>query len=494
MRKFKTIISMVLILSIVTLTTGCVPKTASTKGFVQVYETTGTKSKLLARESDITFSDIDDASVNTVIAVNEKDIRQEVEGFGGALTHSSAYVLSQLPDDERKDVLESLYGDDGASFDIVRIPIGSSDYTTYIDGEMQYFTLCDTPDNQPDEKLENFSIEYDKMELIPVLKEILSINPDVKIIAASWSAPAWMKDSNHLNRGSLLEEYEELYGTYLTKYLKSYKEEGIEIDYLSVQNEPLLGNHNYPVMGMDEYQQARIIKSAGKQFEKAGFDTKFFIYDHNYDATISTTVDDYIAAIMTDKEAKKYVEAVALHGYGTFEAAEDFGLGFQVYNEKYKIKSFLTEIAEGIWSADFARNMSYSLESMIMTPLNLGSSGTSYWNLALYQDGTPAMTTNDCLGVINVSKEDGSISKNSAFYAMAHVSKFIDNDEGGAKVIGCESDNPEVLASAFLRADGHIVTVVTNLSDKYATEVDVHYDEKSFTYEIQPQSVVSFVW
>lgn len=91
-------------------------------------------------------------------------------------------------------------------------------------------------------------------------------------------------------------------------------------------------------------------------------------------------------------------------------------------------------------------------------------------------------------------KEDNSVSKNSAYYAMAHVSKFIRTEEGKARVIACESDNPEILASAFLRADGHAVCVVTNLSDKYANSVDVTYDNKDFTYEIQPQSVVTFVW
>lgn len=477
-----------------TMLSGCGKKTASTKGYVQVYETTGTKSKLISRESDITFKNIDDSSVNTKVTVNEEKVKQEVEGFGGALTHSAAYVLSKMNDEDRKDVLESLYGKDGAAFSIVRIPIASSDYTTYIDGELKYFTYDDIPADESDEKLEHFSIEYDKQELIPVLKEILEINPDVTIIAAPWSAPAWMKDSKILYRGSLSEDHEGDYANYLVKYLEEYKKEGINVKYMSVENEPLVDNMRYPCMPMDEYQMARVIKELGKKIEDADLETRILAYDHNYDSTVSTTVDDYAEAILGDKDAAKYVEGMALHGYGTFEAADDFAEGFKVYNEKYKTRTFLTEIAEGLWSRDFASNISYSLEKMILTPLNYGSTATVYWNLALYEDGTPAASTNDCLGIVNVTKSDNSVSKNSAYYAMAHVSKFIKTDQGKANVIDCESDNPEILASAFLRADGHVVTVVTNLSDKYANSVNVEYDEKEFTYEIQPQSVVTFVW
>lgn len=495
MIKIKKVIAQTLVIAVgVTIFSGCGQKTASTEGYVQVYETTGTKSKLMSRETDLTFSDIDDTSVNAKITVDEKQVKQEVEGFGGALTHSAAYVLSQMKDKDRKEILETLYGKDGAAFSVVRVPVGSSDYTTYIDGEMKYFTLDDLAEGETDEKLEKFNIDYDKLELIPILQEIVKINPDVTIIAAPWSAPAWMKESKVLNRGSLSESYEETYAQYLTKYVEAYQKEGIHIKYMSVENEPLVDNMRYPCMPMDEYQMARVIQLTGEKLKKADLDTKLLAYDHNYDPGISTTVDDYAENILGNKDVAKYVEGMALHGYGTFDGADEFGEGFKTYNEKYNTKAFLTEIAEGTWSMDFASNISYSLEKMILTPLNFGSTSTVYWNLALYNDGTPAKTTNDCLGVVNVAKEDGSISKNSAYYAMAHVSKYIHTEEGKAKVIACESDNPGILASAFLRADGHVVTVVTNLSDKYAESVDITYDEKKFTYEVQPQSVVTFVW
>lgn len=500
MKKWKILISMALVLTMTTAVfSGCslIKKTAGTDGYVQVYETTGTKSKLMYRNNDIIFETADKSSINTQIYVNEADVRQEVEGFGAAVTHSAAYVLMQMDANDRHDLLESIYGsadDGGGAFTMVRVPIGASDYTTYINEELKYFTLDDMPAGETDEKLEHFSIEYDKQELIPVLKEILEINPDAVIVAAPWSAPAWMKQSANLYRGSLDENYEEVYAAYLAKYVEEYKKEGINIKYMSVQNEPMVDNMQYPVMSMNEYQMAKVIGYLGEKLEDKGLETEILAYDHNYDSMVNTTVDDYAKAIFEDDEASKYAKGIALHGYGTFSMASDFAEGFKVYNEKYGIKSFLTEIAEGTWSMDFASNLSYSLENMVLTPLNYGSSGSMYWNLALYDDGTPAKTTNDCLGVVNISKDTGDVSKNSAFYSMAHVSRYIYTKEGNANVIGCESDNPEVIASAFLRADGHVVTVVTNLSDKFSTTVDVVYDEKSFTYDIQPQSVVTFVW
>lgn len=499
MRKGEKIILTTLIITMfVSMTFGCslITKTAGTEGYVQVYETTGTKSKLMYRNNDITFEDADRSSVNTKISVDESDVKQEVEGFGAAMTHSSAYVLMHMNAEDRHDLLESLYGtgDNGAAFSMVRVPIGSSDYTTYVDGEMTYFTLDDMPAGETDEKLEHFNIDIDKKELIPVLKEILEINPNVAIVAAPWSAPVWMKESANLFRGSLDEHYEETYAEYLAKYVESYKNEGINIKYMSVQNEPMVDNMRYPVMSMNEHQMASVIGFLGEKLEEKDLDTKILAYDHNYDSMVSTLVDDYAKAVFEDDKASKYAVGIALHGYGTFNMASEFAEGFRVYNEKYGIKSFLTEIAEGTWSMDFASNLSYSLEKMVLSPLNYGSSGTMYWNIALYPDGTPAKTTNDCLGVVNVSKDTGDISKNSAFYSMAHVSKYIYSSEGYANLIGCKSDNPEVIASAFLRADGHVVTVVTNMSDKFANTVDINYDEKSFTYEIQPQSVVTFVW
>ena len=469
---------------------------SSAPALVEVYSTTGSKSELLSRQTDLMpTSGTGDGNVDVVVDVAVE--LQVLDGFGAAMTHSAATVLLDQEPDVRQQILETLYSrESGAGFGLMRLPVGTSDYNGLVNGESLHYTFDDMPKGETDPELAQFSIENDESTLIPVVKEALEINPDLVIIGSPWSAPAWMKTTDSLYSGSLLPEYEEVYADYLTAYVSAYAEQGIDIDYLTIENEPLLASRDYPVMEMGEFQQLSVITLLGPKLEAAGFgDVKVLAYDFNYSEAWSSTAVGFIDTILGDEEGSKYTAGVAFHGYEN-EGIDTFGQGFQYVNENYPDKkSLVTEITEGMWSRDFASNISYSLVNIVLGPINYSSTGAVYWNAVLYDDGTPVKGGGaNSLGLISVSK-DGTYEKSSAYYALAQFSRFLGTAEGGqARVVSTESSSPSVYAAAFKRPDGRLAIVVHNSSSAFSESVNVIVGGSSVTFDIPAQSVTTFLY
>jgi glucosylceramidase len=464
--------------------------------YVEVYSTTGTKSSLLTRQTDVPVSsEAGDGNVDVVVDRGRK--LQELDGFGAAMTHSAATVLMEQSAEVRRDILEQLFSTEvGAGFTMVRVPIGTSDYAGLVDGEAVHYTLDDMPEGETDPELAHFSVENDEKTVIPALQEALEINPDLTIIGSPWSAPAWMKTTGSLYSGSLLEEYEDVYADYLVAFVSAYHEHGIDISYLTIENEPMLQARNYPVMEMGEYQQLAIIQKLGPKLEAAGFgDVKVLAYDFNFGDATSSIATSWIDTVLSDPDAAKYTAGVAFHGYET-EGIDVFGQGFQYVHDNYPDKkSLVTEITEGTWSRDFASNLSYALTNIVLGPLNYSSTGAVYWNAALYDDGTPNKGgAGTSLGVISVSP-DGDYEKSSAYFAMAQLSRFLGaSGDQKARLVFTESSSPEILAAAFERPDGRFGVVVLNASSNFPETVNVIVGGSTFTTEIAPQSVSTFLY
>jgi glucosylceramidase len=469
---------------------GCAP----TPGLMEVYSTTGSKSDLMTRQSDLLPSA---ATGNVDVIVDAGRELQELDGFGVAITHSAAYVLLQQDAETRTRILTELFSpEEGAGFSLVRLPIGTSDYAGVTDGEEKHYTYNDLPQGETDSELAGFSLGADHDSIIPVMQEVLAINPEVRVIASPWSAPAWMKTSDSLYSGSLRPEFEPVFADYLTTYVESYAAEGITIDYLTIQNEPALTNTNYPVMEMGEFQQLSIIRTLGPLLEERGFgDTEVLAYDFNYSAEWESYAKGFIDTVLGDPEAAQYTAGVAWHGYDG-DGIETFSEGLRYVEENYPgKKSLITEITEGLWNMDFAGNLSYALENIVLGPLNAHSNGALYWNAALFEDGSPVLGGGESsLGVIGVSA-DGDFQKSSAYYAMAHFSQFIpQRSEGISRVVATESTSPSIFAATVKRPDGRLVIVVTNTSTVFAETVNVVVDGTTFTTEIDAQSVVTFLY
>lgn len=452
---------------------------------VEVYETSGNRSKLFERQADLVFSG--DATGNTLVTINPFNKSQSVIGLGAALTHASAYNINRS--DFREVMIHDFFNTEtGSAFNVVRLPIGSSDFTTYVDGEMKHFSLNDTPNNTPDPNLNHFNIDQDLIDLIPVMKSIQEVNPNIVTVGAPWSAPAWMKDSNHLYYGSLLEEYEDAYARYLLKYVLTYKQQGIDIDYISIQNEPYHVQSNYPTMFLDYDQAIRITIRLGELFRQNKLNTKIMGWDHN------TDVPEYGLYLLESNEARKYVKGIAFHGY--YGGADELKFAFETILESYPNQElYFTEVTAHDGSVDFASNISYAMQNVISPTFNNRGKMVLYWNLVLNENNGPVLGGgDDSHGLFRIANDDSWFTKSAEYYALTHVSKFTYASDFSTRAIQADSSNEMIVASAFLRKDGKVVLVVTNTSDRFSEWVEVEYFGQRFVYEVQPQSVVTFVW
>ncbi len=467
--------------------------------WVEIYETTGTKSKLLERQSDMVLSKYDEGSMNISVVVDSTSEKQNFYGCGLAMTHSSAYLLMNVSQELRTEILTELFGEEGARLSCIRIPIGASDYV-----ETSDFFTCDDIDlsadvNATDMELKNFSIEHDK-NIIAVMKEVYEINPNVTVLAAPWSAPAWMKTSQTLKGGSLKDEYIDVYAKYLLKFVEEYEKEGIVISRLAVINEPLVNALGYPHMKMQGDQQVKVFSAFAKLLDEKGRTSpKLMAYEHNYMGESDITAQAYIDLTMAS-DAAKHICGTSFHAYAGSHN-DTLKHGIQYMRENYpNMESYITEITEHSGSVDFALNTTYSANNIVISPINDGNSMALYWNAVLSSDGKPVLgNPATCFGIISLDEmSDGNYhyNKNAAYYSMAHVSQFAYAVNGNvAKALGAESSNAsKINATALKRADGAVVVVVQNTNDSTYEEVDIVVDGNSLTYRILPQSIVTFVF
>jgi glucosylceramidase len=343
------------------------------------------------------------------IIVNTNQTYQIMDGFGYALTGGSALHLFNMSPAARKQIITELFDtkDKNIGVSYLRVSIGASDL------DPKVFSYDDLPTGLTDPDLLQFSLAEDKKYLIPVLKEILTINPDIKVMGSPWSAPVWMKNNKSSIGGSLLSQYYNSYAKYFVKYIQGMKDEGISIDAITVQNEPLHPGNN-PSMYMLAVDQAAFIKgSLGPAFQNAGIKTKIIIYDHNADRI------DYPLAVLSDSAAGSYIDGSAFHLYG----GQINNLS-QVHNSHPDKNLYFTEQWTGVHGV-FADELKWNVRELTVGASRNWCKTVLEWNLAADQNQephTPGGCT-ECLGAITI--QDDQITRNVAYYITAHASKFV---------------------------------------------------------------------
>ncbi|GAA0135084.1 hypothetical protein YSY43_19240 [Paenibacillus sp. YSY-4.3] len=445
---------------------------------VEVWVTTGDKSKLLSKEPDIAFGPAGGASPYT-IHVDENTTYQEIDGFGAALTDSSAWLLGEvLTDAARNEVMEQLFDvNQGIGFSYIRLPMGSSDFAR------SHYTYNDTAGNAEDLPLSQFSIDHDRQYIIPVLKQALAINPEIKIMGSPWSAPAWMKDNKSLAKGKLKLEYYDAYARYFVKFIQAYAAEGIEIDAVTIQNEPHHEADNYASMRMEAAEQAEFIKNhLGPAFAAANIDTKIVIWDHNW------SDPDYPIEVLNDPEAKRYIAGSAFHGYaGKVENQA------QVHDLHPDKGIYFTESSGGDFAPVFGDNLAWDVQNLIIGSTRNWAKTVLKWNLALDEDYGPRVGgCKDCRGVVTADKPSKTItSLNEEYYAFGHASKFV--RPGAVRIKSNTLGSGSIENVAFKNKDGSKALLVLN-SAKSQREFTVQWGAQSFTYTLPAGAVATFTW
>ncbi len=416
------------------------------------------------------------APAGLVIDINDAKTYQTMDGFGFALTGGSAQLIIHMEADKRAALLHELFTTDGNGIGVsyLRVSVGSSDMNDHV------YSYDDLPQGETDVDMAKFSIEPDRADVIPVLKEILAINPKIKILASPWSAPLWMKTTGVARGGVLKPEYFDAYAKYFVKYVEAMKAEGITIDTLTVQNEPL-NEKNTPSMLMLESEQADFIeKHLGPAFQKAGIKTKIVLYDHNLDHPA------YPLSILKEHKASKYVDGTGFHLYGgTVDAMTQVHDAFPKKN-LYFTEQSVTDRRNGGTTLNIARP-----EARIVIGVSRNwSKNVLLWNLAADSQFGPHTNDGGCTGCQGAITIDGNnYTRNLAYYTIAHASKFV--PMGSVRVDSNTSDAlPNV---AFKTPQGTIVLIVANPGSE-SLNFSVRYHGESFATSLVAGAVGTYVW
>lgn len=439
---------------------------------VDFWLTNGNQSPLLQKQS-VVLSFGTSGNSYPFIDVDSTNTFQKIDGFGFALTGGSAYVINQMNAVSKNALLQELFGSDNSSIGInyLRLSIGSSDLNASV------FSYDDMPSGQVDTGLQHFSIDQDRTDLIAVLKQILAINPFVKIMATAWSAPTWMKTNHSSAGGSLQAQYFSVYAKYYVKYIQAMKQEGIAIDAITPQNEPLNPDNN-PSMYMSAADQLLFVKNfLGPAFQAAGLATKIVLYDHNCD------VPGYPLTILQDSTARNYADGSAFHLY-----AGDISALSTVHNAYPDKNLYFTEQYTASNSV-FADELKWHLKNVIIGSMRNWSRNALEWNLAndpAFGPHTPGGCTT-CKGALTIS--NNTITRNVAYYIIAHASKFV--SPGSIRIASNITGNLQ--NAAFKTPGGKKVLIVENDGSSPST-FNVRFNNRWFVSTLSAGAVATYTW
>jgi glucosylceramidase len=415
----------------------------------------------------------DNAAAAPTLEVDQGTTFQSMEGFGYTLTGGSAQLLMRMSAPARAALLHELFAWDSTNIGVsyLRVSIGSSDLNDHT------FSYDDLPAGQTDPNLTRFSLAPDQADLIPALQQIVAINPAIKILGSPWSAPAWMKSNHHTRGGSLQPEYYAVYARYFVKYLQGMQAEGITIDAITPQNEPLHPGNN-PSMFMPATNQAVFIKDhLGPVLQQAGLRTKIICYDHNADRP------DYPLTILHDPQARPFVDGSAFHLYGgTIEALDQV---HAAYPEK---NLYFTEQWIGA-PGNLPGDLAWHVDHLIVGASRHWCRTVLEWNLAADPEQQPHTDggCDRCLGALTIAGDQ--VVRNPAYYIIAHASKFV--RPGSLRIA---SNTVDGLANvAFKNPAGQTVLIVLNRRNNPCT-FNVRSRGRVLTPTLPAGSVGTYVW
>lgn len=438
---------------------------------IDFWLTTPDQITLLQKQSTIlSFSTI--ANTYASIEVDSTQTYQTVDGFGFTLTGGSATLIRQLSAANRAVLLQELFGNSSNSIGLsyLRLSIGASDLSASV------FSYDDMPAGQTDVNLTNFSLSLDTVDLIPLLKEILLINPNIKLLGSPWSPPVWMKDNANSMGGSLLPQYYGVYANYFVKYIQAMKANGIAIDAVTLQNEPQHGGNN-PSLVMSALQQAEFVKTnIGPAFQAAGINTKIIVWDHNCDNP------NYPITVLNDPAARAFIDGSAFHLY-----AGDISALSTVHNAFGNKNVYFTEQ----WTSStgsFDGDLKWHIKNVIIGSLRNWSKVALEWNLAndpAFGPHTPGGCT-QCKGALTIGTD---VNRNVAYYIIAQASKFI--PAGSVRIASNVTGNLQNVA--FVTPAGKKILLVLNDGETAAT-FNIRFKNKWAAATLPAGSAGTFSW
>lgn len=453
---------------------------------VKVYQTSAAGDKLTAKQTEASTND---ASKITIIPEKEY---QEITGFGGAFTESSAYLLNNISKENRKKILEAYFSEEGANYTLTRTHMNSCDFS------LDHYSYAPVPD---DTLLEHFSIEEDRTDIIPMIKEAQAISKEgFNIIASPWTAPPWMKDNKDWYGGKLLEKYYPTWALFFSKYVRAYKQEGVDIWAFTVENEPLGNDSHWESMHYAPEEMSTFVKEhLGPQLERDGLSQKILVYDQNR----GEELEEWADALLTDQELAPYIYGTAVHWYTgtqkwfpeslqhTHNLAPEKSI---IHTEgcidaevpRWKDDAWYWKQEATDWGWDWAKPENkhnhpkyvptYRYARDIIGCLNNWVEGWVDWNMVLDEKGGPNLAQNWCVAPVLVDTAKDEVYFTPMYYVLSHFSKYI---RPGAKRIEFSNQNENLMVTAVKNQDGSIAVIVLNMTE----------DDHDFQIELKEETV-----
>jgi len=436
---------------------------------VEVYETSENGNKLTRI---VEFSKVDSSAV---IKILPEQKFQTITGFGGSFTESSAYLLNKLSKKNRDTILQAYFADDGARYSLTRTHIASCDFS------LNNYTYAPV---EGDVEMKHFSIDEDRDDLIPMIKEAQAISKDgFKIISSPWTSPPWMKDNKKYVGGKLLPKYYDAFALYFSKYLDAYKAEGIDIWGLTPVNEPHGNGNNWESMHFNPQEETDFVQNhLGPKLEADGYGKVNILgYDQNRHG-----LKEWVDAMFKDEASSKYFAGTAIHWYeSTYDYfPEELQYAHNKAPNKYLIETegcIDSEIPKWNddkwywskeatdWGFDWREDEKKYLHPKyapvnryardIIGCLNNWVDGWVDWNMVLDRQGGPNWFKNWCGAPVIVDPVKDEVYFTPLYYTMAHFSKYI---RPGAEVIGVENADKALMVTAAKNPDGSIAVVIFN--------------------------------
>jgi glucosylceramidase len=438
---------------------------------VRMWMTTADRSQLLAEQATLTSGS---QPSDVVMDIDTTVSYQTMDGFGYALTGGSAMLLkTKLTDETRARLLKELFLTEGNGIGIsyLRISIGASDL------DERVFSYDDMPTGKTDPSLSRFSLAYDTLYLIPVLKEILELNPSLTIMASPWSPPAWMKTNNQVKAGSLRPEYYDVYANYLSRYIQEMANEGIRIDAITIQNEPENPNNTPSLLMTAAEQNLFIQKHLGPAFQTLGIKTKIVLFDHNCDHP------EYPISILNDPGTKPFVDGSAFHLYlGEISALS------KVHEAHPDKNIYFTE--QWTWSkGKFEDDLRWHVKNLVVGATRHWSRTVLEWNLASDENFDPHTGDGGCDSCQGALTIGDSVVRNVSYYIIAHAAKFV--LPGSVRISSTVADRLENVA--FRTPEGQKVLIVVNDNNSQKT-FSIRTHGRVTTSTLPAGAVGTFVW
>ncbi len=434
---------------------------------------TNIKRNLYLHQTEINHTKTyNDKIENNILNIYPSIEYQKLIGFGGAFTGSTCYVLNNINNEIKNKIIDEYFNKNGLNYSLCRLTIASSDFSP------KSYSYSNKDD------LSDFSISEDMNYIIPTIKSALIINPEIKFLASPWSPPAFMKDNKILYLGGKLKnKYKSLWAEYLVKYVQEYQKQNINIDYMTIQNEPN-ATQIWESCRYSAEEEANFLKQyLYPTFKKNKLNTKFLIWDHNKDNIVNRSIDTLVKYGALD-----YAEGIAFHWY-TGTHFENLKILHDLFANKLLIH---TEGCTG-YSKFKPQDELFNAQmyaSEIIGDFNNGVNGFIDWNMVLDYNGGPNHKHNNCNSPIMINKNNDNYIKTPSFYYIAHFSKYI---KPGATRIAFSKFTEKIDMTAFKNPDNSIVVVLLN-QNTYNIEYNLCFNNQTFHDNLDSNAIVTFIW